>query len=49
MDQSLQEKLTTTMRNYLAEPQNLTLDQIHDFIRQAVSGGLELKRTVLMV
>jgi PAS domain S-box-containing protein len=41
MDQSLLEKLTTTMRGYLADQQNLTLDQIRDFVRQAVSGGLD--------
>jgi PAS domain S-box-containing protein len=41
MDQSLREELTSTIRNCLAEQQYLTLDQIRDFIRQAVAGGIE--------
>ena len=45
MGQSLQEELTATIRSYLADQQYLTLDQIRDFIRQAVSGGLELPDT----
>jgi PAS domain S-box-containing protein len=45
MNQRLQEELTTTIRNYLTDQQNLTLEQIRDFIRQAVIGGLELPET----
>jgi PAS domain S-box-containing protein len=45
MGQSLQEQLTATIRNYLADQQSLTLDQIRDFIRQAVNAGLELPDT----